>query len=373
MLFKNARIFIKDEGFVFGSFRIENGRFAQIIRGVPNEEGEELGNACVIPGLVDIHIHGNSDADFSDGNTEGLERMARYLAVNGITSFAPTSMTLPFDELKRAFKTAAALKNAEKRGLARIIGINMEGPYVSEKRAGAQNRAYIRKPDYDEFCRLNEAANGLIKMIDVAPEIDGASDFIKKASAVCRVSVAHTDCDYCTACCAFDNGAKHVTHLFNAMPPIHHRNPGVIGAASERASVTAELICDGIHVHESAVRMAFKLFKGRVCLISDALRCCAMKDGEYMLGGQRVTLRDGEARLSDGTIAGSATNLYRCMMNAIRFGIPAEEAINAATAIPAASIGAGEIGSIECGKLADFIICADSLKIKSVYLGGERV
>jgi N-acetylglucosamine-6-phosphate deacetylase len=188
------------------------------------------------------------------------------------------------------------------------------------------------------------------------------------------VSVAHTDANYEETSAVYEAGATHLTHLYNAMPSIHHRKPGVIGAASEREGVTAELICDGLHVHPSAVRMAFRLFPGRICLISDSLRCCGMPDGEYELGGQRIYLKDRLAALADGTIAGSATNLFDCMRLAVSFGIPREEAVAAATILPAREIGAeAELGSIEPGKLADFVICRADLTPKAVFLGGEEV
>ena len=204
--------------------------------------------------------------------------------------------------------------------------------------------------------------------------ISGAVEFTRRASEKCTVSVAHTDASYEEAAAVFDAGATHLTHLYNAMPGIHHRHPGPIGAASERESVTAELICDGHHVHPSAVRMAFRLFPNRVCLISDALRCCGMPDGQYTLGGQDVFLAGGVARLSDGTIAGSAANLYDCMRNAAAFDVPVEQAVLAATAIPAREIGrAGETGSIADGLPADFVVCDDTLARQAVYLGGERL
>ena len=186
--------------------------------------------------------------------------------------------------------------------------------------------------------------------------------------------MAHTDASYEDAKAAFAAGARHVTHLFNAMPPIHHRKPGVIGAAAEREDVVAELISDGQHLHPSIVRMAFRLFPGRICLISDSLRCCGMPDGEYELGGQQVFLQGGIARLADGTIAGSATNLFECMRRAISFGVPEEEAVTAATLTPAREIGAdGLVGSLEEGKLADFVVCDRELNALSVWLGGERI
>lgn len=373
MLYKNALIF-DGLNFVPGAFRVEGGRFSQILPGSVAADGENLQGACVIPGLVDVHNHGNSGADFSDGEPAGLRAMGRYLAENGVTSFAPASMTLPYETLAAAFATAVDYRQEELPGHARLMGIQMEGPFFSEKKKGAQNGAYLKNPDFEAFEKLYEGCGGLVRIVDVAPELPGAAEFTAKASALCTVSVAHTDADYAQAAAVFQNGARHLTHLFNAMPPIHHRKPGVIGAASERDCVTAELICDGLHVHPSVVRMAFKLFPGRICLVSDALRCCGMPDGEYELGGQPVFLREGIARLADGTIAGSASNLYTCMCNAVAFGIPMAEAINAATIIPARQLGReGEIGSIEEGKLADFVVCDEALQRKAVYIGGVKL
>lgn len=370
MLFKNAKIFTAERGFVTGGFRVEDGLFAEITA-APEGEGVDLGGAYVLPGLVDIHSHGNSGADFSDGEREGTAAMGRYLAKNGITSFAPASMTLPYETLEKAFSVAAELHDDRPEGCARLLGIHMEGPYFSEKKKGAQNGAYLRAPDFAGFEKLYNGCGGLVKIVDVAAELDGAAEFAEKASALCTVSVAHTDADYEQAKAVFAAGASHLTHLFNAMPPIHHRKPGVIGAASE-GEVVAELICDGLHVHESAVRMAFRLFPGRICLISDALRCCGMADGEYELGGQQVYLKDNVARLADGTIAGSASNLFACMKKAIAFGIDRDEAIRAATLIPAQEIGVEDkVGSIRAGLYADFLVCTEKLELQRVYIGGK--
>ena len=397
MLFFNAYIYRnRTDGFSYGSFTVENGRFTEVTfypedgntsarlsgadtsgdsvgnPGSGSRTGTDLGGAYVIPGLIDVHTHGNMGADFSDADYDGLVRMGKYLLSQGITSFAPASMTLPPETLAAVFRTAKQMHEEKPESAARLIGINMEGPFFSEKRKGAQNAAYLLNPDFDLLQRLNEASGGLIRIACVAPELPGAIPYIQKASKLCTVSVAHTDAGYEEASQAFEAGATQVTHLFNAMPGFHHRNPGVIGAASEREDVRAELICDGIHVHESAVRAAFKLFPGRICLISDAARALGMPDGRYELGGQETFLSGRRLTLEDGTIAASVTNLFDCMKNAVEFGIPMEEAIHSATLVPARAAGyEKELGSIEAGKLADFIVCDKSLERKQVYRGGS--
>ena len=251
----------------------------------------------------------------------------------------------------------------------------MEGPFFSEKKKGAQNGAYLRDPDFAAFRKLYEGCGGLVRIIDVAPELPGACEFVRQAKELCTVSIAHTDADYDAARAAVEAGVTHLTHLFNAMPPLHHRKPGVIGAAAEAEQVTAELITDGQHIHPSAVRLAFRLFgPERMVIISDALRCCGMPDGEYELGGQAVFLKGGVARLADGTIAGSATNLYDCMLRAISFGIAKEDAVRAATWNPARQIGCLDtVGSIADGKRADFVVCDENLNRKAVWLGGKEL
>lgn len=372
MRYENGWIFA-DGRFVRGGFSVENGRFAHVLEDVPGP-AEDLDGALVIPGLVDIHVHGCAGADFSDGDYAGLVRMARYLARRGVTSFAPASMTLPYDALDKAFHAAARLRREGLADGARLMGIQMEGPFLSREKRGSQNPAYLRLPDWDRFLRLYDAAEGLLRIVDVAPELPGAVEFTRRASEKCRVSVAHTAAGYDQVAAVFDAGATHLTHLFNAMSGIHHRHPGPIGAASERENVTAELICDGIHVHPSAVRMAFRLFPGRICLISDALRCCGMADGSYSLGGQEILLSGGVARLTGGAIAGSAADLYQCMRRAVSFGIPREQAVWAATALPARVIGReSETGAIADGRAADFVICGGELEPEAVYLGGKRL
>ena len=374
MNYKNANIYTEQFRFERGAFSVENGRFCRVL-GEAAEDAVDLQGAYVLPGLIDVHTHGNSGADFSDGNAAGVEKMARCLAKNGVTSFAPASMTLPYETLEKAFASARALVDARPSDAAALRGIQMEGPFFSEKKKGAQNGAYLRNPDFEAFKALQDGCGGLVRIVDVAPELPGAEEFIRKAKALCTVSIAHTDADYDAARRGIAAGVTHLTHLYNAMPAIHHRKPGVIAAAAEAETVSAELISDGQHVHPAAVRLAFRIFGAdRMVLISDSLRCCGMPDGEYELGGQQVFLQGGVARLADGTIAGSATNLFDCMRRAVSFGIPREDAIRAATYNPARQIGAlSEVGSIADGKVADFVLCDAELNRQAVYLAGEKI
>lgn len=376
MILKSGNVFLEDGSFSRTDLAIENGRIASIgadlCAGIDHEDELNLQGKFVIPGLVDIHIHGAMGADFSDGIPEGFQAIAEYLLMHGITSFLATSMSLPENTLSKCFLLANRVSKEVTPTRATLQGINMEGPFLSKEKRGAQNADFLSVPDWEIFERLNEASGSNIRLVDVAPELPGALEFISKASAVCAVSLAHTNADYNTASNAYSAGAKHATHLFNGMGVYSHYQPGVVGAALDYAE-HAELICDGLHVHPSLVRMVFSVLgPDRVCLISDSMRACGMSDGTYDLGGQAVTVSGKLATIPSGSLAGSVSNLFECMQNAVSFGIPLETAILAATRNPAITIGKYDrIGSISVNKTADLLILNKDLTLCDVIHHGS--
>ena len=377
MFYKNARIFTSDFQFKLGAFEVKDGLFGEVLPENVPADAIDLQGATVIPGLVEVHSHGNSGADFSDGNYEGLKAMAKYYAQCGATSFAPASMTLPYEVLEKAFATARRIVDENPAGCAKLRGIQMEGPYFSYNKRGAQNADYLKEPDFEGFKKLFDACGGLVRIVDIAPELPGSVDFVRQASKLCTVSVAHTDSDYDHARDAFAAGATHLTHLYNAMPGINHRTPGVIPAAVECPSVRAEIICDGLHIHPACIRLAFSMFGGeRMIVVSDSGRCAGQSEGyQFDLGGQMAEIRGGVAKLvGSDTIACSATNMWQCLVNCLSFGIKEEDVIRACTYNPACALGAqSEVGSIASGKVADFIVCSPDYTKKRVYQAGKLI
>ncbi|MBD5098636.1 MAG: N-acetylglucosamine-6-phosphate deacetylase [Clostridiales bacterium] len=371
MQIKNGTAFFKDGSFGKTNVSINHGKISDVSSFAPEADAIDAEGMYVVPGYIDLHIHGADGSDCCDGTVGALDIMAAHLAKQGVTSFCATTMTLGEDVLSEVAEAVKTRMADPAEYSAKICGINMEGPFVSKAKRGAQNEKFIVNPDYDFFSRVNEKSGYHVKLIDVAPELDGAMEFIQKASKDCVVSIAHTQADYDTAVAAFKNGASHVTHLYNAMPAFTHRAPGVIGAAAEHTRYV-ELICDGIHVHPAVVKATFAMFGDRVCIISDAMKACGLPDGEYELGKQAVFVRNGCAYLANGSIAASTTNLAECVRRTVKFGVPLEAALKAATINPARAIGEeGRIGSIETGAEADILILDKELHPKTIIVGGK--
>lgn len=321
-----------------------------------NAEIIDAENLYIIPGLTDIHFHGCAGHDFCEGTPEAFRAIADYEAQHGITTICPATMTLPEEELMRIMKSA--------RESSCLAGINLEGPFISPSKIGAQNPKYIARPSIDMFRRLQEASGGLIRIAVVAPEVEGAEEFIQDSRDIAAISIGHTACDYDTAKRAFELGARHVTHLYNAMNPINHREPGPIIAAAENENVNVELICDGVHVHPAVVRNTLKMFgTDRVIFISDSMEAAGMPDGEYSLGGQKVIKKGNRATLEDGvTIAGSVTNLMDCMRIAVRdMNVPLDVAVKCSVVNSARAIGID--ASLQEGRKADIIALDKDLNL----------
>lgn len=328
----------------------------------------------VLPGLTDIHFHGCNGHDFCEGTSEAFGKITEFELSKGVTTVCPATMTLSFSELERICKKAADFQKSQadtetSRAFAELVGIHLEGPFINPNKKGAQNDTYITTPSVSFLQDLQKSANGLVKLVSLAPELPNAISCIEACKDDFRFSVAHTDADYDTALAAFNAGADHLTHMYNAMPPFTHRSPGVIGAAFDTKDCFAEIICDGVHITPTAVRAAFTLFGAdRMILISDSMEACGMPDGTYSLGGQTVHVSGNRATLADNTLAGSVTPLYNCMLTAVSMGIPLETAVRAATLNPCRSIGIDALyGSITPGKKAHFLILNQKdLSIKAV-------
>ena len=373
MIIKNASVYTEDGIFLEKDIYIEGTRFVDCAEKVSDKTEIDAGGCVAIPGLTDIHFHGCMGQDFCDGTREAIDTMAAYEASVGVTNIVPATMTLSEEMLHGICSTARAYaEEGEKDDRAHFHGINMEGPFVSLAKKGAQNGEYIHKPDIAMFDRLNEASGNRVKLLAIAPEEEGAMELIEQRHDRTVMSIAHTCTDYDTAVMAFEKGASHMTHLYNAMHPYTHRAPGPIGAAADTRKVEVELICDGVHIHPSAVRTTFKIFgDDRIILISDSMRATGLEDGDYTLGGQDVKVTGNLATLHDGTIAGSVTNLLDCMRTAVlKMGIPLTSAVKCAAVNSAKSVGIyDDHGSITPGKVADVVLLKnDGLTLQKVIL-----
>lgn len=369
MIIGNAKVFL-DGKFVSGSVTVKNGMITAI--GDEKTYDVDAKGQYLVPGFVDVHTHGAMGGDFSDGKAEDLEKMSRYYAANGVTSFLATTMTLKEHTLTPVMEVIRDFVRPQDG--AKCAGIHLEGPFLCCNKRGAQAAENLHLPDADMFARLNQASGGNVRLVTVAPETEGAMEFIRKVSPVCTVSLGHTEADYDTAMEAYKNGASHATHLFNGMPALHHRIPGVIAAAFD-SGATVELICDGLHIHPGVIRMASRLFGEKLVVISDSLRCAGMPDGQYELGGQQIEIKNGKATLlGSDTLAGSSSNLLLELRNLVAFGLPLEDALAAMTIAPAKAVRLDKtIGSITIGKAADLLLLDEQLNLSAVYIDGQKL
>ena len=345
--FKNALI-----GGKLTDIEITDGKFTGFGK---FEDGFDLKGLKVYPGLIDIHTHGCMGFDASDG--ENLDKICKFMAKNGVTSFLPTTMTIDTKKLAEIFSA-----DFEKSG-AEILGYHAEGPYININKKGAQNGEFVKNPDLDEFKSFEN-----VKMITVAPELEGSEEFIKNCG--CVVSIGHTDADYETVCNAAEWGAKCLTHTFNAMNGIHHREPGPIGAALEK-DMYIQVICDGLHIHKSIINLLYKAFGSeKMIIISDSMRACGLPDGIYDLGGQNVTVKNKTAYLDENTLAGSCSTLLDCVKKCVEFGICEQDAFKMASQTPAELLNLNK-GQLKVGFDADFIALDENLNLKYTVINGQ--
>lgn len=371
MIFKNCTFYNENFEKEFGDIEVENGKIKQI--GIIEKDGKDMSGYILIPGFIDVHIHGCAGGDASDADKDGLKKMAEELAKHGVTSFCPTSMTLPKDRLEKIVETISNYKKEAQSG-SKIAGINLEGPFIAMSKKGAQNAEYVRGGTIEEFDDLYTKSNSLVKLITIAPEAFESEEFIKHASKFTNVSIGHSaaNADECKK--SIESGINHATHLFNAMTPMNHREAGIVGIVLDDERVMCELICDGGHICPAVLRNAFKILgEDRAVVISDSMRGAGLGEGEFELGGQAVFVKKGGkyAVLEDGTIAASISNIHREFKNLIDFGIDFKTALKSCTINPAKSIGEDKnIGSIAVGKCADFVFLNENLDIKEVYING---
>ena len=383
MIIDNVYVFTPDKAFVKGGIILDGDKIRQVYeeKDAPQLNGDVLdGKGCyAIPGLIDLHFHGCKGDDFCDGDKAAIGRIAEYEASVGVTAIAPATMTLPVEELEQILHTAAEYKKETKDcRKADFLGINMEGPFISPAKKGAQDARNILPCNVEICDRFLKASEGLVKFIGIAPEeSEHAVEFIREVHERVNVSLAHTNADYDTAMEACRAGANHAVHLYNAMPAFTHRAPGVVGAVFDNKDVMAEIICDGINIHPSVVRATFQMMGAdRMILISDSMRATGMPDGQYTLGGLDVKVVGRLATLvSDGAIAGSATNLMDCMRTVVKkMDLPLETAVACATINPARSLGVEEqYGSLEAGKKAHVVLLDQDLELKAVIKDGVKI
>jgi N-acetylglucosamine-6-phosphate deacetylase len=351
---------------------VDDGVIAAIDQLARPPAGAERVEGLIVPGFIDVHVHGGDGADFMDADPEANAHILDFHATHGTTALMATTLSASRHDLQAAVEAIAA--TSSERGAA-IAGVHLEGPYINVARAGAQDRASIRHADIHEVAALISEAPRMRWMITVAPEIAGVRALIEHFRDRVIFSIGHTSATHAEAVAALEWGATHFTHLFNAMTPLRHREPGVVGAALQSGDATAELIADGIHVHPAVLWIAARAMPYRITLVTDAIRACGLADGTYKLYEHDVVVRDGSARLADGTLAGSVLTMDLAVKNMVELaGLPIEYVLPLATAVPAAVAGvADRKGKIAIGYDADLVVLDERLEVERVIVRGARL
>ncbi|MBR4395724.1 MAG: N-acetylglucosamine-6-phosphate deacetylase [Eubacteriaceae bacterium] len=368
LIIKNGLVY-SSGGFVRKDLCISGGKIASSVAGNAGTIDAEDGYVC--PGFIDIHTHGGAGIDVNSADEEGAEKIRRFFASAGVTAFFAT---IAADSRENTIRAIRVWRNEmQKTGIgSEILGIHLEGPFLSADHAGAIDAGKLRNPDQELFEEYLEAGEGAVRYMTIAPELPGAISLIEKYSSRLTFAIGHSGADYLTAITANKAGAKSVTHLFNAMAPFHHRGPGILGAASD-SNLTCELICDGRHADPSAVRIALKCMGlSRIAAVTDSMQAAGMQDGEYVLAGRAVTVKGPDAMLHDGTRAGSVLTMDRALANLMSFaGLSLEEALPLLTANPAAIAGVrNRKGSLEEGKDADIVILRKDCSVYATITSG---
>ena len=378
--FKNAKIYVEGKGIVTTCLGIENGKIAYI--GDDESKIDELianvpEGSIVLPGFIDEHIHGAAGSDAMDGEVTALSTIANAIASEGTVAFLATTMTQSPKNLLKAMKAVKDYRKNDPADGAEVAGVHLEGPFISTKHVGAQPIKYVKAPDVEFFDKLNKASGNNIRIITMAPEVEGSDAFIKAVSEKgVVVSIGHTDAKYDDIVKAIECGAKNVTHTYNAQRALHHREAGTVGSALLLDELNCELITDTIHVSVPAMKLVFKNKPAdKVTLITDAMRAKHMPDGESELGGQLVIVKGGEARLVDGTLAGSVLKMNDAIKNVVtKVGVPFLRAVDSATINPAKTLGIdNKLGSIKVGKNASFAIMNVDYSIEATIRNGKVI
>ena len=376
--FKNAKIYVEGKGIIETTLAVEGERVYSIGEDREVEEYCKLQEGwIVVPGFIDQHIHGALGSDAMDGTIEDIARMSQAVAKEGTTCYLPTTMTQSVENICTALKSIKDYMDEKRTEGSKVLGVHLEGPYISPNFIGAQPEEYIQKPSVESFKKYEEVSGNNIRIVSLAPEEEGSEELIKYlVEKGILVSLGHTNSKYSDVEKAVAEGARNVTHTFNAQKPLHHREIGTVGSALLIDELNCELICDTIHVSVPAIRLVIKTKPAdKVTLITDSMRAKHLSDGEYELGGQPVIVKDGEARLINGTLAGSVLKMNHAVRNVHKLaGIELTKVLDMASINPARNIGVDkERGSIKVGKYADFVVLDEEFEVIMTIRDGNVI